>query len=352
MDKKRGDTMINNILDYCEKAQDSLMKYFWDEKEGTFINHTPVWDKENWIYWWHAHTLDSLLDGYLRNKDEKYMNYIHKEFKGVFAKNGNTFLHNWYDDMEWMALALLRLWDTTKNPIYNEQVLLLWDDIKTAWNNQMGGGMAWKKDQLDYKNTPANAPAAIVAFRLYQRFHREEDLDWGNKILNWNIMNLTDPVTGIVWDGLNRQGDGKIDYDWNYTYNQGVVIGALVELYRINQSPDCLKLAIKIATETKRCFIDTNDGIIPYEGKDDCGLFKGIFVRYLFDLIELDPSLEEFKDMILRNAKCIMENGMNEKGLIGGDWKVKEDNCVDLAQHLSGIMMLEMAAKLFWPISE
>lgn len=335
--------MIKILKEHCEKAQESLVKNFYSREEGTFVNHFPLKETENWIYWWHAHTLDCVLDGYIRTKDEKYLTRFTEEYNGTFIKNGKTFLHNWYDDMEWMALAQLRIWDLTKNNIYKDQVLLLWEDIKTAWNDHMGGGMAWKKDQLDYKNTPANAPAAILAFRLYQRFHREDDFVWGEKILNWNIENLTDPETGFVWDGINRLGDKKIDYDWKFTYNQGVMIGALVELYKINNSNKRIELAVKVAKASKKLLIH---GIIPYEGEDDCGLFKGILVRYLYDLIEVYPGLEEFKEIILNNAQCVVEKGMNEKDLIGGNWEIQETGCVDLAQHLSGIMLLETAAKL------
>ncbi len=338
--------MINNLTEICEKVQESLMEYFWNENEGTFVNHYPVKESEHWIYWWHAHSLDSLLDGYNRTKDEKYLAHIQKEYNGTFIKNGNTFLNNWYDDMEWMALAQLRLWDVTQNPSYKDQILIIWEDIKTAWNDSVGGGMSWKKDQLDYKNTPANAPAAILAFRLYQRFHKEDDLRWGEKILNWNMKNLMDPETGFVWDGMNRLGDKKIDYEWKFTYNQGVVIGALVELYKIKHAPIYLEQAVKIAEVTKELLADTNNGILPYEGLDDCGLFKGILVRYLYELFLVYPELVEIKDMILLNAQCVIENGINENGLIGGDWMVKETNCVDLAQHLSGIMLLETAARL------
>ncbi len=334
------------LTEYCNTAQNSLMNYFWEEQKGVLQNHFPVLEHENWIYWWHAHALDCLLDGYVRTGEEKYLANLRKEYQGTFAMNGQTFLHNWYDDMEWMALAQLRLWDVTGEEACREQVLYLWEDIKTAWNDQMGGGMAWKKDQTDYKNTPANAPAAILALRLYQRFGDEEDLHWGTKILDWNIRNLVDPVSGMVWDGLNRLGDGKIDYEWKFTYNPGVVIGALVELYRINGSKETLGTAVKIAKEAKRCYADSQEGILPYEGIDDCGLFKGIFIRYLYQLIEVCPELEDMKEMILFNARCVMERGINEKGLIGGSWKEKEYRCVDLAQHLSGIMVLETAVKL------
>lgn len=338
--------MIDTITESCDKVQESLVNYFWSDDEGTFVNHYPVTEPENWVYWWHAHSLDCLLDGYNRTKDNKYLKQIEKEYNGTFIKNGNTFLHNWYDDMEWMALAQLRLYDATGVLTYKEQTLTLWEDIKTAWNDFMGGGMAWKKDQLDYKNTPANAPAAILAFRLYQRFRQEEDLKWGEKILRWNMENLMDPDTGFIWDGINRLGDKSIDYEWKFTYNQGVVIGALVELYKINPSQDYLQNAAKVAKITKALLADANQGILPYEGLDDCGLFKGILVRYLYELFLIYPELDEIKEMILTNAQCVIENGMSENGLIGGDWKKKPTGCVDLAQHLSGIMLLETAAKL------
>lgn len=338
--------IMNEIIQACEVVHDSLIKYFWDEKEGVFKNHYPIREDENWVYWWHAHTLDCLLDGYLRTKDLKYLEVFQKEYDGTYRKNGDTFLHNWYDDMEWMALVLLRIWDENQEPHYKEQVFLLWEDIKTGWNDNQGGGLAWRKNQLDYKNTPANAPAAILAFRLYQRFHREEDLQWGTKILDWNIKYLTDPDNSFVLDGINRQGDNKIDFEWKFTYNQGVVIGALLELYKINKKEEHINLAIRIARTAKRLLADNNKGILPYEGIDDCGLFKGIFVRYLYELIQIKPELSDLKEWLIFNGKSLVEMGINKDGLIGGDWTVKEENCVDLAQHLSGIMLLEMIAKL------
>src|SRR5690606_39804151 len=63
-------------------------------------------------------------------------------------------------------------------------------------------------------------------------FGNEEDLDWAIKIYDWQKRMLVDPVTGFVWDGMNREGDGKIDKDWKFTYCQGVYIGAGLELYR------------------------------------------------------------------------------------------------------------------------
>lgn len=328
----------------CERSQEGLWQRFFDKKEKVLQNHWPVRASENWIYWWHAHALDVLLDGYVRSRDQKYMNRFQQEIAGTFQINGNTFLHNWYDDMEWMALALLRAYDTFREDRYRTAVLVIWEDIKTAWNDYCGGGMAWKKDQLDYKNTPANAPAAILAFRLYQRFGNEEDLAWGERIYLWNRDNLMDPETCFIWDGMNREGDGKIDKDWKFTYCQGVVLGAAVEYYKITGREEHLELARKIACQAVK-ELAGEDRIFFSEGEGDCGLFRGIFFRYLFELVAAAPDCTELEEVIRINARAVKE-AMDEDGLIGKEWHLVNRGEIDLAQHLSGIMVLEMAEKL------
>ena len=336
---------MEQLLNACNKAQEALQQYFWQDDVQFYAHHYPPRQEEPFVYWWHAHSTDALLDGYIRTRDPKYLERIRKELTGTFRKNNDTFLHNWYDDMEWFALALLRLWDVTGDDRCREQTWMIWEDVKTAWNENMGGGMAWQKQQLDYKNTPANAPAAILALRLYQRFHREEDLEWGKRIFTWNLQNLVDPDTGFVWDGINRLGDGKIDYAWEFTYCQGVFMQAALELYQITGEKEYLDLAVRTAREAKRRLSDAHGGIIPYEGPDDCGLFRGIFFRYSFELLKQCPELTDIRAMILEHAHMVAECGMNGLGLIGGDWTHPEAGTVDLAQHLSGIMVLEMALK-------
>ena len=45
------------------------------------------------------------------------------------------------------------------------------------------------------------------------------------------------------------------------------------------------------------------------------------------------------------NADAVSK-AMREDGLVGGDWRSVSAGEIDLAQHLSGVMVLEMAAKL------
>ena len=342
--------MKKRLDEACTRAQDALVNHFWSD-ERSYFNPTDPYDPDhNPAYWWQAHAIDALLDGYLRTKDDAFLARADRELKGTILANGGTLSNNWYDDMEWMALALLRQYDITGDERTLKRVKLLWQDIRTAWNDNCGGGMAWRKNQLDYKNTPANAPAAILALRLYQRFGDPDDLAWGEKILVWNRDNLMDPETFYVYDGMNREGDGKVDLTWDFTYNQGVMIGASVEMYRVTKDEEWLDLALGIARRAKTVYSDAHGGVMPNEGPDDCGLFRGILLRYLAELCTVASEADRawIADMIRSSAEGLMTAGMAEDGLIGVNWLKRPEpgQTIDLAQHLSGLMLLEMCAKI------
>jgi len=249
--------------------------------------------------------------------------------------------------MEWTALALLRAYRVTGHEAYLNAVLDLWEDIKTAWNEQLGGGLAWKKDQLDYKNTPANAPAVILAARLYELFHKQEDLEWALRIYEWNKTYLMDSTTGFVWDGMNRLGDGQIDYDWEFTYCQGVFLGAGLELYKNTGDVHYLEDANRTANTCIDRLCDPINLMLPDEGIDDTGLFKGILIRYLVQLCKISPVNIRIREVILANAMQLWEKGLDKQlGLCSSSWEVKPELPVQLSIQLSGLMLLEGAAAL------
>jgi len=341
---KTGNPMMNIWYTRCDMAQESLYNNFWNPNRQIMNQGVPADNQHNRlpIYWWHAHVIDVLVDALNRGKDKAYKQRLWDMFNAVRVYNGNTLHHNFYDDMEWMALALLRAWDSTGNHEYRQGALALWEDIKTAWNPYCGGGMAWKKDQLDYKNTPANAPAAILACRLYQRFNNNDDLIWSKRIYEWNRVNLVDPESGFVWDGMNRRGDGRIDKDWRFTYCQGIFIGAAVELYRTTHEQHYLDAAVKTAFSAKKELADPVTHMLPDEGNGDCGLFKGIFIRYVLELLKLAPALSEISSMLALNASSLWDKGRDPKtGLFSQSWQDRPEPVVDLSTHLSGIMLTE-----------
>jgi predicted alpha-1,6-mannanase (GH76 family) len=336
-------------FDRADEAQRLLYRAFWDPVTGVMRQGLPESNPRNAspIYWWHAHVMDVLVDALLRTGDRDYEKKLLDMLQAVREYNGGTLRHYMYDDMEWMALALLRAWDATGTEEYRLAALDLWEDIKTAWNPAMGGGMAWNKNKLYYKNTPANCPASILASRLYKRFGDEDNSAWAKRIYDWNKTTLVDPETGFVWDGINRLGDGRIDKDWRFTYCQGVFIGAAVELYKNTGDASYLEDSVRTARASIVQFADSRTGLLPNEGDGDCGLFKGIYVRYLMGLLKANPGLDEIRGMLLKNADILWNSGRDrDTGLFGLSWDRKPGPTPDLSAHLSGIMLIEIASEV------
>ncbi|WP_244163082.1 glycoside hydrolase family 76 protein [Paenibacillus pectinilyticus] len=349
------DTQVSESpkTDSWEKRADlafaGLMQQYWNRKLNLFDNLSPCHDlcNEKFHYWWQAHGVDTLVDAYERTGDSETKNYLAKMFQGILDRNGGVWPNDFYDDMEWLALAWLRAYDATGEESYKQAAVLLWEDIKTGWNEEQGGGIAWRKPQLDYKNTPANAPAVILAARLYQQFGDADDLAWAKKIYDWQKANLVDPDTGFVWDGKNREGDGKIDKSWEFTYCQGVYIGAGVELYRATGDKSYLADAERTAHASKLRLTSPITGMLPSESNGDGGLFKGIFVRYLAELVRVDPSQRESLDVLLTNASSLWTYGRDEqRQMFSKSWASTPEPAEDLSVDLSGVMLLERMAVL------
>jgi len=334
----------------AEWLQERLYANYRDDESGILAQWHPgaaAKPGDNFYYWWQAHVIDVWMDGYERSQDRAYLERIDSLASHLRRINGDTFLHNYYDDMEWLALALLRVYDATGDRLYRERVSELWTDIRTAWNSHMGGGMAWKKDQLDYKNTPANAPAAILATRLHQRFGDPEDLAWARRIYAWNREHLVDPQTGFVWDGINRLGDGAIDKEWTFTYCQGVMIGAGLELHACTGEASYLADAAQTAAATRARYVDPQTGMLPDEGIDDTGLFKGILVRYIARMLLQTEEETAWRHILLRNGETLWSSGLDpETGLAGPSWETRPDGAVQLSVQLSAVMLVEALARL------
>lgn len=332
--------------DRVERAQTAFFQTFWDERRQMFHNLAPELPEadQQFNYWWQAHAFDLLVDGYERTGNAVYAERIASLYGGLLERNGGDLINAFYDDMAWMALALLRAYDATGETRYADASKELWAFIKTGWNSEQGGGIAWKTTQLDYKNTPANAPVVILAGRLYKHFGNEDDLVWVLKIYTWLTDTLVDPTTGYVWDGVNRQGDGVIDKEWAFTYNQGTFIGASVTLYRVTGEAHYLAAAYKTATSALERFTD-NTGVFMPEGDGDGSLFRGILMRYLTLLVAADPTRQAIIVSLLHNAEVVWEASDNQL-VFAEDWREPLAPYNQLGTQVSSLTLLEGVARL------
>lgn len=330
----------------ADSVQRATFQAFLSE-DGQYVTKDNAGD-QTFHYWWNAHVLDVLVDAHLRGEDQEAR--MLTILRGIQSNNRNQLPNDYYDDMEWLALASLRAYHATGNEEFLEATDLLWEDIKTGWNGLQGGGIAWRKNQLDYKNTPANAPAVILAARLYKEQQDPDDLAWAKKVYQWQKKHLVDSETGLVWDGVNRNGDQKIDKAWRFTYNQGVYIGAAMELFDLTGDEVYLNDAIKTADLVIADSHLAPAGILKSEGSGDGGLFKGILVRYLAELVSSGHLPEDreaaYTKFLTNNATSLYHHIKRPQMLVGPAWTREADEVIDASVQLSGLMLLEAMAKL------
>lgn len=300
-------------------------------------------------YWPQAHVLDLLLDGYLRTKNTQYTARMKALLNGIAVKNGGAYPNEYYDDMGWLANASLRSYIATNDADYLTVAQTLYTEIKGGYNNTEGGGIAWQRTELYYKNVPSTGNAVILAARFFETNGNQADLTLAKSLYTWMKSTLV-TTGGLVYDGINRNQDGLIDY-WEYTYNQGLFIGSAVELYNCTKDASYLQDAILVANNLVADPNLTSNGIMKDEGQGDGGLFKAVAARYLTNLVQLtaldDADRSKYATFLQRNAQTLYYKGIARPSLlINSNWATQPSGSIDLTTQLSGVIMMEMAAKL------
>ncbi len=120
----------------ADSSSGSLLLNFWNPA-GKYFNNTSNGDTK-FGYWPQAHALDVVIDAYTRTNDNKYRALMDDWMVGVKQQNGNTFLNEFYDDMEWNGLAMLRAYAATNDSKFKTGADQVWADIKSGWNGNMG----------------------------------------------------------------------------------------------------------------------------------------------------------------------------------------------------------------------
>jgi predicted alpha-1,6-mannanase (GH76 family) len=343
-----------NWASYADTAHQVLMSEYWNTGDHYFNqdNNKPT-PHVGLNYWWQAHALDALVDAYVRTNDVKYKTRMDQLIVGLIAKNpfgSGSIKSNYFDDMEWMGLACLRAYYATNDIKWRDYAIQLWGMIKLGWDPSPKGGFHWTTDVGTTRtdtviNAISNSPASILASRLYKLTNDTEYLDWAKKAYNYVKDNFLDNTRGVIWDGYGHIGDNG----WVFTYNQGVYIGAALELYKITQESAYLEEALRTATYVMNDRVKFSErGVIQSDaGSADGGLFKGIYVRYLAELIMEDDighaNRIKLQNFIMDNGTSLWHNATLLPNVrFAGDWVNRTSNpVISSSNHISGIMLFE-----------
>lgn len=328
----------DNLADADRRAVNSRFSYSPLRLPGTQIgaiscpaptSHAP-WSE--WHYWWQAHYLDAVVDSGFRalrmRSHITAMSSVRQAralLRGILLRNFGRFPNHFYDDMAWLALATGRLNDLVRavniagtanlagradlagraglartatgrisslsqgpGLLSMVAVSTLTHQLAGAHDGVLGGGIYWSKKR-DYKNTPANGPAAL-------HFARIGEMERAQAIVDWLRRELFDPTIGLYLDGIHPSAAPTTAASTTavkdiertiYTYNQGPILAALLQLDHPRYAHQAAELVDAVARE-----LEVTEGGLRLEVGGDGSLFTGILCRYMA-LAALDLRLPE-----------------------------------------------------------
>ncbi|KAL6049772.1 Mannan endo-1,6-alpha-mannosidase, partial [Balamuthia mandrillaris] len=244
---------------------------------------------------------------------------------------------------------------TSRSPYLQRAMDIFSHMAKNAWDEKQCKGGAWWSKANKYKNAITNELFLSIAARLHlalgdsasavrfpldlmlspveqQRKEAKEGrktkqlttmtqkpvhtaLGWAQKSWWWlERSGMINAETGLINDGLLEDGSCKTNLGITWTYNQGVILSGLADLYEATKDKNYIKQATKLVQAVMKHLVhDNTEAKVlrePCENHPvltcdkDQRQFKGIFVRHLRYLMDVAA---EFRVLDSRNEAALRE---------------------------------------------
>lgn len=308
--------------------------------------------------WWNAANAVTVLVDYSRaTGTTTYLSAISNTFaKANKANSSVNFITSANDDEGWWALAWMDAYDLTKTQSYLAMAQTIFTDMAGQWDTTTcGGGVWWSKDLTNsaYKNAITNEIflelAAGLANRTTDVSEKAYYLGWAQKEWQWFSASGMINSQNLVNDGLNATNPRACvnNGQTTWTYNQGVILAGLAELYQADQDSTLLPKAQAIASAAMTN-LATTSGVLhePALTGPDGPQFKGIFIRDLYKLSTV-VSDTQYKVFVDTNAGSIWKNGRPSASSyeFGGYWEGPFDSA-DATRQASALDCLNAAVEM------
>ena len=333
------------------------------ERLLTFFRPAPVrrgWRMPTGHAWQPAIAVEALLAAYEVTARDRYLDVVAASFRRYRGRRSR-----FCDDDGWYLNAWLHAFDVTGEPRYLAEAEALFAAMAEYWDPVCGGGVWWRRDR-SYKNAITNELFLLAAARLARRAgtdRAERYLAWAQRAWAWFRDSGMIGSADLVNDGLDAGCRNNGETTW--TYNQGVILAGLAELWLATGEPELLEWARRVADGAIRTLVHP-DGVLCEPGEAelvsgaavnrDAHAFKGIFVHGLARLAEAPGSrpagLERtafdpapYRAFIARNADSLVRRAGDGAGGYGLSW-VGPPGPVDAATQASACLLLGAAARI------
>lgn len=195
-----------------------------------------------------------------------------------------------YDDNEWDGLALIQWYQQTGDRASLKRAEKIFDLVVYGWDDDPShpcpGGVFWTQASWSQdRNTVSNGPGAEIGAHLYLITGQKRYLDWAKKMVAWTDTCLLAP-NGLYYDNIKL--DSSIDKT-QWSYNQGVMLGAKTLLYKATGQRHYLREAQAIAKAGLAFYgAIQSDGQTHYFSQP--ARFNAIFFANLLQLVAVAPN--------------------------------------------------------------
>lgn len=367
----------------AKEAVDALMA-FYDPSSG-------LWDPGHAPWWQSGLALQAVVDYMAVSGSREYLAQARATIeaqRGVlpwWPAGGGEFRAESTDDTGWWALALVSMYELTGEvgflDIAKADEAYMWeywtgddgsgsgDDIWGSGSGSgdsgsssysCGGGIIWQVSTRSYHNAISNELYLHLAAKLHNLNVNTGDggmaaaaepylLDRALREWAWFRDSGMINSANLINDGLLEDAATQTCANNNaptWTYNQGVVLTGLVELYRATGDGSYLGAARRVADAVIASpTLLGSEGILTEpctaSGEDcdpDRTAFKGIFVR---QLAKLDAVLVDrpYAALIQRHAQTTYAAARNASGFYGGVWQGPFDEA-SVGRQASAVLLL------------
>jgi predicted alpha-1,6-mannanase (GH76 family) len=273
--------------------------------------------------WWQSAVALSSLETYQQVTGDRSYQFA---LPVAFARNARTDFENAYnDDTGWWGLAWLQAYQLTRSRRdYLAMAETDADYIHRSWDRTCGGGVWWTTAST-YKNAITNELFLELTAWLHNSIRKDTKyLRWAESEWAWFKNSGMINGSGLVNDGLDARCANNHEPTW--TYNQGVILAGLAQLYLATGDARELRAAEAIA---RAAISHLAAGGVLREpcavsgcgrGQGDVQSFKGIFTRDL-KVLAVIARTSEFNSFFEAQARSIETRDTRSGDRLGFLWR-------------------------------